>query len=73
MVRTRQQKGGCKIGRKGEKPRGGCKVGRKAPRAAGTYKDADYVRRKKRQAAAKKGAATRRKNKGINMFGAQIK
>ena len=72
-MRTRQQKGGCLTGRKGESPKGGCKVGKKAPRAAGTYPDAAFVMRKKRQAAAKKGAATRQRNKGINMFGKHLK
>ena len=62
-MRTRQQKGGCSIGRKGESPKGGCKVGKKAPRAAGTFVDADLIARRKRSAIAKKGAATRKANK----------
>ena len=62
-MRTRQQKGGCSIGRKGESPRGGCKVVKKAPRAAGTFVDADLIARRKRSAIAKKAAATRKANK----------
>ena len=62
-MKTRQQKGGCSIGRKGESPKGGCKVGKKAPRAAGTFVDADLIARRKRSAIAKKGAATRKANK----------
>tara|TARA_R110000823_G_scaffold72502_4_gene166706 strand:+ start:2359 stop:2697 length:339 start_codon:yes stop_codon:yes gene_type:complete len=59
-MRTRQQKGGCAIGKKGAK-KGGCKVGKKAPRKAGTYQDKDFKDRKKREASAKKGVVTRKR------------
>ena len=63
MVKTRAMKGGCLKGLMKSK-KGGCKVGKK--RAKGTYPDADFMKKKKREASKK----THRMPDGSIMTGA---